>query len=325
MRQSLSLNRRTFATSLPAGIALSVLACAINSAFAADVTDLGAVGASGSGSSSTVPVAAQHAPSQSSLSARSAQSEVSDEFIRNFTSPVSDYSQVVQMAPGMFSYSPNGVGLGDNTPTMRGYSDSNFVMAFDGIPFTDTNSVSHHSWSFFPSQFVGGAQIDRSPGSAATLGQATFAGNINLLSRSLELPKRTSVELSDGTWNTTLVNLEHETGQFGADGASNLLFNVHEMKSDGYQTYNKQKTDAISAKYQYAVSADTAVTAFASYEELHNNTPSVKGVTRANVALGNYNLLLTGDPSSPAYYGYNFYHIYTDFNYIGITSNLGNG
>ena len=46
------VKHRSFVKSLPAGIALSVLACAINSAFAADVTDLGAVGASGSGSSS---------------------------------------------------------------------------------------------------------------------------------------------------------------------------------------------------------------------------------------------------------------------------------
>jgi iron complex outermembrane receptor protein len=328
MRQHNTLNYRTLLKALPSGIAFSVLACAINSAFAADVTDLGAVGASGSAGAATsasAPAAAKAAPIQSSLDARSAQSIVSDEFIQNFTSPVADYSQILQMAPGMYNYSPNGVGLGDTATTMRGYSDSNAVIAFDGIPFNDTNGVSHHSWAFFPSQFVGGAVIDRSPGSAATIGQATFAGNINLLSRNLEPQKRTSVELSDGSWNTTLVGAEYETGQFGADGASNLMVNAHEMKSDGYQTYNNQKTDAISAKYQYIVSPDTAVTAFVSYEELHNNTPSVKGVTRANVNLGNYNLLLSGDPTSPAYYGNELYHIYTDFNYIGITSNLGNG
>jgi iron complex outermembrane receptor protein len=141
----------------------------------------------------------------------------------------------------------------------------------------------------------------------------------------MEPQKRTSVTVSEGTWNTSLVGLEHETGQFGKDGASNLLVNVHEMKSDGYQTFNKQKRDAFSAKYQYAVSADTAVTAFTSYLNLKSNTPSIKGVTRANVIMGNENQLLSGDPASPAYYGFNFYNVYTDFNYVGITSNLGNG
>lgn len=314
------INRRTFGKLLPAGIVYSVLACAINSAFAENVTDLGAVGAT-----AAPPAAAQTAPSQSSLSARSAQSEVSDEFIRDFTSPVADFTQVFDMSPSMASTNPNGIGLGDAKITMRGLSDNYTVITYDGIPWNDTNGVSHHTWVFFPAQFVGGAVMDRSPGSAATIGQATFAGSINLLSRVMEPQKRTSVELSDGTWNTTLVGLEHETGQFGKDGASNLLVNVHEMKSDGYQTYNSQKRDGISAKYQYAVSADTAVTAFTSFIKLETNTPSIKGVSRANVDAGNYNLLLSGDPTSPAYYGFNFYNIWTDFNYVGITSNLGNG
>lgn len=304
--------------------ALSAIAFAVSQAYAADATDLGTVSASGEGIVA-VPAAAKNAPSQGSLAARSAQSAVSDEFVRNFISPVSDYSQVLQMTPGVFSYSPNGVGLGDTKSTMRGSSDSNNVISFDGIPFNDTNGVSHHSWVFFPSQFIGGAVVDRSPGSAATIGQATFAGSINLLSRNLEPQMRTSVEGSYGTWNTSLVGLEHETGQFGADGASNLLFNVHEMKSDGYQTYNKQKRDAISVKYQFAVSADTAVTAFASFLNLKTNTSSIKGVSRANVKAGNYAQLLGGDPSKADYYGYNFYNILTDFNYLGITSNLGNG
>src|ERR1019366_4705666 len=174
-------------------------------------------------------------------------------------------------------YSPNGVGLGDTKSTLRGYADSNNVISFDGIPFNDTNGVSHHSWVFFPSQFIGGAVIDRSPGSAATIGQATFAGTINLLSRNLEPQKRTSVEASYGTWATSLIGIEHETGQFGTDGASNLLFNVHEMKSDGYQTYNKQKRDAASVKYQYAVSDNTALTVFGSYLNLKTNTPNTLG------------------------------------------------
>ena len=311
---------------LARAVALAVLSLGASAPlYAADAVDLGTVGASAEGTSAPAPAAARSMPSQSSLSARSAQSQVSNEFIREYTSPVADYSQVLQMAPGMFSYSPNGVGLGDTKTTMRGYSDSNAVISFDGIPFNDTNGVSHHSWVFFPSQFIGGADIDRSPGSAATIGQATFAGNINLLSRPMEPQKRVSVEASYGSWNTRLYGAELETGQFGKDGASNLLINVHEMKSDGYETFNAQKRDAVSAKYQFALTDNTLVTAFASYLNLKNNTPNVKGVTRANVTAGNFTQLLGGDPTKADYYGYNFYNIDTDFNYLGIASNLGNG
>lgn len=315
-------NHRTFGGALPASIALTVLACAINSAFAADITDLGAVGATDSTVTST---AAATAPSQSPLSARSAQSEVSDDAIRNYTSPVADFAQVIDKTPGIFSFSPNGVGLGDSPIVMRGMSDSNAVISFDGIPWNDTNGVSHHTWVFFPSPFLGGATVDRSPGSAATIGQATFVGSINLLSRKMEPKQRTSVTASDGTWNTTLFGLEHETGQFGKDGASNLLVNVHEMKSDGYQDYNKQTRDAFSAKYQYAVSDNTAVTAFTSYIRLKTNTPKFKGVTRANYDAQNYTAMLSADPTKGNYFGYNFYDINTNFNYVGITSNLGDG
>jgi len=167
--------------------------------------------------------------------------------------------------------------------------------------------------------------IDRSPGSAATIGQATYGGSINLLSRDLESQQRTSATGSYGTWDTSLIGIEHETGQFGPNGNSNLLFNAQEMKSDGYQTYNKQKRDAASLKYRYQVSDDTAVTLFSSFLTLDNNTPAIKGVSRANVEQGNYNTLLSGDMTKGNYFGYNFYDITTAFNYLGVTSNLGGG
>ncbi len=318
-----SPRRAQLIRTLPAKIALSLLACAMQSAFALEeAPDMPSVVVSGT---STMPAAAKSAPSQSSLDARSAQSVISDEFIRNFTSPIADYSQILQMAPGMFSYSPNGVGLGDTKTVMRGYSDSNAVIMFDGIPFNDTNGVSHHSWVFFPSQFIGGTVIDRSPGSASSIGQANFVGSINLLSRLMKKEQQTSINGSSGTWNTTMLGMEEATGKFGPNDSSNLLFNVNEMKSDGYQALNKQKRDAISLKYQYELSSDTLLTGFTSFLNLKTNTPNIKGVSRANVQAENYTYLLSSNPTDANYVGFNRYNIYTDFNYLGLESNLGNG
>lgn len=296
---------------------------------AQQATDLGAVSATGSADSSAAvngpASASKSAPSQGSLTARSAQSEVSDQFIRNQTSPVADFSQVLQMTPGMYSYSPNGVGLGDTKTFFRGFSDGDYSITFDGIPFQDTNSPSHHSWAFFPSQFLGGAVVDRSPGSAATIGPANFGGSVNLLSRNLEPEQRNSVFGSYGSFDTRIYGAEFETGQFGPDGSSNLLFNAHEMKSDGYQTYNKQQRDAMSLKYQLAITDNTALTIFGSYIDLKTNTPNTKGATRAQIAQFGDDYLLSGNPAQANYYGYNFYHVTSDFEYIGLASNLGNG
>jgi iron complex outermembrane receptor protein len=269
--------------------------------------------------------AADAAPSQGSLTARSAQSVIDDAFIRNFTTPLADYTQVVANSPGAFSYSPNGVGLGDTKITMRGLSDSNMVYTFDGIPFNDTNGVSHHSWAYFPSQFLGGVVVDRGPGTAASIGQATFGGSVFLQSRVLEEDRRTSVMATLGTWNTKVLGLEHNTGNFGADGQSRLLVNVQEMKSDGYQTFNQQDRQTLSAKLQTPLGSKTVLTLFGSYLNLKNNTPNVKGVTRANYDAGHPEILLSGDISKPDYFGFNFYNLYTNFVYAGVSSDLGGG
>ena len=265
------------------------------------------------------------APSAVSLEALSPQSIVGESFIRNFLSPVADYTQSVSMTPGAFGYSPNGVGLGDTKVTIRGLSDSNFNISFDGIPFNDTNGVSHHSWTFFPSPFLGGAVVDRSPGTAASIGQATYGGSIDLRSRPLSSEKKTSLGYSRGSWKTQLTTLEHETGVFGAANDSRLMLNIHKMQSDGYQTYNYQDREGLSVKFQKAISADTTMTVFASMLELKSNTPNIKGVSRANVQAGNYTAMLSGDSTKANYYGYNFYDVPSDFSYLGFNSRLGEG
>jgi len=293
---------------------------------AQQTTDLGVVGASGS-SAAPAPVtdAAKAAISQAPLEARSAQSVVSDTFVRDFISPVADFSQVFQITPGAFSYSPNGVGLGNAGTTVRGLSDSQYLVTYDGIPFNDTNGVSHHSYVYFPGMEIGGAVIDRSPGSAATIGQATFGGSMNLLSRDLETERRTSITGSYGTWNTGLIQLENESGQFGPDGASNLLINAQQMTSDGYETQDSQNRRALSGKYQYIVSPDTVVTLFTSWMDVRNHQLDSGAPTRAQIALYGDNYLNSSNPALSNYYGYNLYDVRTTFSYLGVASNLGSG
>ena len=168
--------------------------------------------------SGKIPAAAQTAPSQGSLTARSAQSIIGQDFIDKFTSPVADYTQVLQASPGTFSYAPNGVGLGDSKTFFRGFSDGYYTMTFDGIPFEDTNSPTHHSWAFFPSQFTGGAVVDRSPGSAATLGPANYGGSMGLLSRKVSDQRNLDVTFSGGSFNTRLFDASFNSGRFGPGG-----------------------------------------------------------------------------------------------------------
>jgi iron complex outermembrane recepter protein len=275
--------------------------------------------------STALPEAAVAAPSQGSLTARSAQSLISAEYIRNYTSPFSDYSQVLQMAPGTFSVSANGPGLSDTKTFFRGFKDGQYSMTFDGIPFNDTNDPTHHSWVFFPAQTIGSTVFERSPGSAASIGPSTYGGSVNMLSRSMPSETQLDGTISYGSFNTRLFDVEYDSGRLGANGKSRLLIEGHDMQSDGYQTYNFQHRKAFSAKFQYSLSDRTQFTAFSSVMQLNSNTPNQKGSTRAQVAQFGDNFLMTADPNSPLYYKFNFYSVPTNFEYFGVRTDLGNG
>ena len=273
----------------------------------------------------SVSVAAETAPSQNTLDARSARSEISPEYIQNFASPIADYTELLNNAPGTFSVNPNGVGLGDSKTFFRGFKDGQYTMQADGIPFNDTNDPTHHSWAFFPSQFIAGVDFDRSPGSAASIGPTNFGGTINLLSRSVAYTPDIRATGSYGSFNTRMLALDVDTGQFGPGKKSSLTANVHQLLSDGYQTFNFQKRDAGFLKYQYRVNDRTTVTLFAGLVDLFTNTPNLKGPSRAQIAKFGDNYLLSDDPNQPNYFRYNFYHVQTDFEYVGVRTDLGHG
>ena len=164
-------------------------------------------------------VAAQLAPLDSRLDQRSARTEINEHYVQNFTAPTADFAEIIQNAPGAFSINSNGVGLGDAKTYFRGFADGNYDITFDGIPFEDTNSPTHHSWAFFPSPLIGGVDFDRSPGSAATVGPTPFGGSINLLSRpSVGYNFNVRGGVSYGSFNTILTNIEVDSGKLGANG-----------------------------------------------------------------------------------------------------------
>ena len=164
-------------------------------------------------------IAAQLAPLDTRLDTHSARTEINDHYIQNFTAPTADYAEIIQNAPGAFSVNPNGVGLGDAKTYFRGFSDGNYDITFDGIPFEDTNSPTHHSWAFFPAPLIGGVDFDRSPGSASTIGPTPFGGSINLLSRPLSDTFNIRGGVSYGSFNTILTDLELDSGKPGRQSA----------------------------------------------------------------------------------------------------------
>jgi len=285
-----------------------------------------------------VSLAVDLAPMGNSLDAITAETHISSDLIQNFTTPVADFAEVIEQAPGSFSLNPNGIGLGQGKSYFRGFPDGNYGITFDEIPFGDTNDGTHHSWASFPAQWISSTDIVRSPGLVSQFGPNNYGGNIDLKSPELQADPDLRGTFSEGSWNTRIYALDFDSGLFGPGNKEAVLFNVNHMSSDGYQTYNYQQRDAGYGKFQHRFSPRTTLTLYGGVVDIRNNTPDTTNPSRAQIAAFGDNYLMDNTPiclsTTPFctqgqpdgyYYGYEGYHVQTDFEYAAFSSDLGNG
>ncbi|MES2264316.1 MAG: TonB-dependent receptor [Pseudomonadota bacterium] len=266
------------------------------------------------------------APTQSSLQATQPQSVITREFIELSVAPTAEYSRIVNIAPSLSGDSANGPGLSETKTTMRGFSDDQYNITFDGIPWGDTNNPAHHSTSFFPGSVIGGAVVERGPGNASNLGYATFGGSINLFSKQASKEQAASVFTSLGTWNTGLFGGSYESGRLADFGNATVQLNYQHLKSDGYLTLNSIKSDNFLIKLQRSIGSDTVATVLATANRIHyTQNDNSKGPTLAQVAQFGKNYSLNNDPTSFNYTGFNHTTKDTDFSYLRLETGWGDG
>ncbi|MCL2658592.1 MAG: TonB-dependent receptor [Betaproteobacteria bacterium] len=310
---------------------MSVLACAIQSAYAAeDATDLGTVGTQASVGSSTASrqgTAAAVAPTRSSLSVTQPQSIISRDFIENSTSPVADFSAVAAIAPSVTGgISPNGPGLAETKNSLRGFKDGEYNVTWDGIPFGDTNGSTHHSTSYFPASVIGSVVVERGPGKASDIGQATFGGSINLFSR--QLPSEQNIEAfgAGGSWNTWLYGLRYDSGVLANAGDAKIGLSAQRQTSDGYRTFSSIQGDNVSLKVEKPLGQSTLLTANFNYNRNYYYQPDKdNGLTMAQAAAYGKDYVLSDDPAKANFFGYNRVDKSTGMHYIRLQSDLGDG
>jgi len=275
--------------------------------------------------------AAAVAPTQSSLDATQPQSVITREFIEQSVAPTAEYSRVVAIAPSLSGNSANGPGLSETKTTMRGFSDDQYNITFDGIPWGDTNNPAHHSTSFFPASVLGGAVVERGPGNAGNLGFATFGGTLNLFSKAPGKERSTTVFASYGTWNTSLVGAAFESGRLADFGDATLQLNYQHLASDGYLSNNAIRSDNLTAKVERPVGNASTLTLFGSVNRVHYvQNDNAKGPTLDQVTKygKNFSLVanLADDPYKGFNYaGYNYTDKATDFEYVRLRTDWGQG
>ena len=224
----------------------------------------------------TTSIAAELAPVKSVLDAGSARTEITSNYVSEYTSPVTDFADIIQAAPGTVSYTTNGIGNGQAKIFFRGFVDDDYTMTWDGVPFNDSNDPSHHSWAYVPAAAIGYVDFDRSPGTASDIGPSNFGGSIHFFSPRLSDAGHLHSEITYGSWNTYQVLGDINSGAF-LKGKAHFWLNGDYQSSDGYQTNSPKQDVAATAKFDYKFSDRTQFTVIGTniiVDAFNNNDPT---------------------------------------------------
>jgi len=263
--------------------------------------------------------AANVAPVKSSLTAVEPQAVIDRAFIEQNTPTVGDYSTTASLAPSMVSSgNPNGSGSTDGAKlSLRGVADGAFNVTYDGIPWGDTNGPSHHANSFFPNSTIGGVIIDRGPGQATDIGQASFGGSVNLFSLPLEDQMGARQKLTFGSWSTLQSVTTLFTGPIETLHGASFLANFQEYKTDGYLTNSPSGGANQLLKFQVPVTDNLTVTGLFTRNDDHYYQSDINNGSIAEIEkTGQRNFALCDDPRYTCYKGYNYTKKQTDFEYL---------
>jgi iron complex outermembrane receptor protein len=268
--------------------------------------------------------AINQAPTQSRLEALQPKSTISLTTIANSMAPTADYATIAAIAPNVSNVETNGPGLSESKHlTMRGFDDNQYNVTFDGIPFGDINDFSHHSTSYFPAKLIGEVDIDRGPGTASTIGEATFGGTIAMRSKDPRLDAAFIPTLSFGSWNTRLEHFEANTGEIAGLGGTTAIASYQYMRTDGYRTESDMDRHTTFVKILQPVGKSSQLSFVSSYNLIAFYNPGT--ITQGTIDTLGRNYGLSNDPTRTDYKGYNHQEKRADFEYIGLESDLGEG
>jgi iron complex outermembrane recepter protein len=261
--------------------------------------------------------AAARSAFKASLDQGQPQSIISRPFIELATPETGDYTNIAAITPSASSAgAPNGSGYGEAKLTIRGFSDAQYNVTFDGIPWGDTNGPSHHSNSFFPASTIGAIIVERGPGRAGDLGQVSYGGNVKMYSNKVAGESGLTLRQTFGSWNSWQSVAVWQTGTLENLGGISGFVNIQGNKSDGQQTYSGMHSTNATVKFRFPLADDWNLTAFATANHNKWHQSDNPGGTPAQVALYGVNFNLSNDPTKATYYGYNTFRKDTDFGYL---------
>lgn len=263
------------------------------------------------------------APVTSSLQTTQPQAIVSRSFIEDSLPATADFNQLALITPSFSNTGSNGgVGISESKGQLRGFQDGEYNITYDGVPFSDTNDATHHSNTFFPSNTVETVVVDRGPGNASNLGQATFGGSVNLFSRATREDASASLLAGYGTFNTYYGRAMLQSGAIDKLGGTEALLGGQYVHTDGRLTYSGYHQLNLFGKIVIPLGPDVKLTLLSTYNKNHFNQPDNDGITLSQAAVYGKTFSLNNDPKTPQYFGYNHTDKTTDFEIVKLEADV---
>ena len=292
-------------------------------------TDIGTVSATGAAGALGAPpqpgTAAYVAPSRAPLDASQPTSVVGPRFIDRAVVPTQNYDSIIKFSPSVQNIEPVGAGLQQNfLETIRGFTYKQFNTTFDGLVLPGTiSSFAPQSEAYFMAHDIGSVRVDRGPGTASTIGYATFGGTVDIQSKAPLSAFTVNPFVTVGSFNTVLTGIQLDSGARPELNGARGYLDLQALDSDGYLTGTSTLRRNAFTRLELPVGDSTLVTFVGMVNTSFNHTPI--GATLSEINRNGANYGLNNDPTSQAFKGYNTDHYSTDFEYLRVKSDLGQG
>ena len=221
--------------------------------------------------------------------------------------------------------SPSGPGLQqDFAQSIRGLQYTEFSVLYDGIPVPGFPfNLAPQPGAYFLGRDFSAVTVNRGPGQASSIGNATFGGTLDLTTENPTATPQTQLYGTFGSFGTKFYGIQGDTGNIAELGGGSGVLDLTREEARGADTGIDTERRNLFAKWQQPIGANTVVT-FAINAD-NDNTLTPYGTTLANMITYGRNYNLNSDPTSQSFAGYQRDNYTTDFMYLGVHSFLGDG
>ena len=269
--------------------------------------------------------AAALAPSYAPLEASQPTSVVGKSFIANSTIPAQNYDELIKFTPSLMNIQPAGpVSQQNYGESIRGFQYNQFNTTFDNLVLPGTiSNFAPQSATYFTSHDLGSVAVDRGPGTASTIGYATFGGTLALYSKQPADIFGAEAYATFGSFGEQLYGIEVDSGAQPSLNGGRGYIDLSRLQTGAYLTGVTTNRDNAFGKWEQPIGDNTLVTFVGMYNDSTGNT--AYGSTLAQLAKYGPDYGLNNNPRSQDFTGYNFDRYDTDYEYIRVASDLGDG